>query len=153
MAIEEAKAARTELIQFLKNLCESDGYAIGAILIDVRNDLVVLEHIKKIPSEIGPKSSEIELSEGLLGKLIPALKELCSERSLNLGDPFFSIIMAQKGTAIIHILSMDWVIVVFGGKGLNISYIVQQLAQSHPKIRSLIAKAKLRSEGIEGWGL
>ncbi|GEM_PF-5798583 len=154
MSIEEAKAARTELMQLLKNICESDSYAIGAILIDVKNDLVVLEYIKKTAtSDVGPKGGGIELSGGLLGRLIPALKDLCSEGSLNLGEPFVSIVMAHKGTAIIYILSLEWVIVVFGSKGLSISYIVQQLAQSHSKIRALIVKAQLRREGLEEWGL
>lgn len=147
----DVKAARQEIEQILRNICETDAYALGSILVDVRNDLIVMKHIKKVDPNVGP-GQEIELSGGILGRLTPALKELCSPARLNLGDPAFSIIIANRGIAIIHILTPEFVIVVYGMRGMNISYIVQQLVQSHKRLRILIDQAQLKTE-VSEWGI
>ncbi|MEX0568466.1 MAG: hypothetical protein Q6363_004795 [Candidatus Njordarchaeota archaeon] len=148
---EDARTARAEIEQILKGICNADGYALGAVLVDVRTDLVVMKYAK--PSNVanvGPVG-EIELSGGILGKLIPAIKELCSETRLNLGNPFFSVVIADRGTAVIHIVTDEFVIVFFGVRGMNISFIAQQLANEHPRIKTLIDKAQF-SAGTEEWG-
>ena len=148
---EEARTARAEIEQILKGICDADGYALGAVLVDVRTDLVVMKYLK--PSNVanvGPVG-EIELSGGILGKLIPAIKDLCSESRLNLGNPFFSIVIADKGTAVIHLVMEEFVIVFFGVRGMNISFIAQQLANVHSRLRTLIDKAGFTVAGEE-WG-
>jgi len=152
MMSEDARAARSEIEHILRNICEADGYALGAILVDVRNDLVVMKYTK--PSHVtnvGPVG-EIEMSGGILGRLIPALNDLCSESRLNLGRPVFSIVIADRGTAIIHIVAKNFVILCYGVRGMNISFIAQQLANMHSRLRALIDKAGL-SVAAEEWGL
>ena len=148
---EEIRAARAEIEQILKGICDADGYAIGAVLVDVRSDLIVMKYMKpsRVP-DVGP-IGEIETSGGILGRLIPGLKDLCSEARLNLGNPLFTIVIANKGTAIIHIVREDSVILFFGVRGMNISYIAQQLANMHTRLKTLIEKAGLTATGEE-WG-
>jgi len=149
---EEIRVARSEIEQILKSICDADGYAIGAVLVDVRNDLVVMKYMKPSRvSEVGPVG-EVEMSGGILGKLIPALKDLCSVARLNLGKPIFTIVIADKGTAIIHIVTKDFVILFFGVRGMNISYVAQQLASMHTRLGTLIEKAGLAATGEE-WEL
>ena len=148
----EARAARAEIEQILKSICDADGYAIGAVIVDVNSDLVVMKYMKPSRvSDVGPVG-EVEMSGGILGRLIPALNDLCSGARLNLGNPVFTIVIADKGTAIIHLVSKDFVILFFGVRGMNISYIAQQLASMHTRLRTLIEKAGLTISG-EGWGL
>ena len=147
----EARAARAEIEQILKSICDADGYAIGAVIVDVNSDLVVMKYMKPSRvSDVGPVG-EVEMSGGILGRLIPALNDLCSGARLNLGNPVFTIVIADKGTAIIHLVSKDFVILFFGVRGMNISYIAQQLASMHTRLRTLIEKAGLAVSGEE-WG-
>jgi len=148
----EARAARAEIEQILKSICDADGYAIGAAIVDVNSDLVVMKYMKPSRvSDVGPVG-EVEMSGGILGRLIPALNDLCSTTRLNLGNPVFTIVIADKGTAIIHLVTKDFVVLFFGVRGMNISYIAQQLASMHTRLQTLIEKAGLAISGEE-WGL
>ncbi|MCR8486792.1 MAG: hypothetical protein NDP22_00015 [Crenarchaeota archaeon] len=153
MTSEDTKAARAEINEILKSICESDAHMIGVLLVDSQSDLITMQYIRKDQvRELSARGGFTELKGGVLGRLIPALKDLCLDGGLNIGDPNVSIILANNGTAIVCLITPRWTIIAFGKRELNIAHVARQIVGLRSKFQTLIEKAKLEGETFEEWG-
>lgn len=152
MPYEDVRAARTEIMEIMKSICESDANVTGVLLVDARNDLITLQYIRKDQTrETSTKRGLTELGGGVLGRLIPALENLCLEGGLNIGSPLVTVVLAQHGTAIIHLITHQWALIAFGKMEMNVTHVAQQIIRSRSRFQTLIEKAKLGGEAFEEW--